>query len=54
VEIEDVWGVGKVICVNFNEDPANMFNVLSRAGRKKKKVGEGERGVGQKGVLEGC
>jgi hypothetical protein len=43
VGVEDVWGVGKAIGVKFNGDLANMFNILSRAGKGKKKVGEGEK-----------
>jgi len=51
VAVEDEWGVGKAIGVKFNGDPANMFNVLSRAGRGKKGVGEGVKGGGLEGVV---
>jgi len=34
VAVEDVWGIGKVIGLKFNGDKANMFNVLSRGGRR--------------------
>jgi len=46
VAVDDVWGMGKAIGVEFNGDPANMFNVLSRVGRGKKVVGEGLKGGG--------
>jgi hypothetical protein len=50
VVVEDVWEVGKAIGVKFNGDHANMFNVLSRTGRRKKGVGEGVSWDGQRGV----
>jgi len=51
VVVEDMWGVGKAIGVKFNGDPANMFNVLSRAGRGKKGIGQGAGGEGQRDAV---
>jgi len=41
IAVEDVWGIRKAIGVKFTGDKANMFNVLSRGGRKsgRKEVG---------------
>ncbi|MCI38980.1 sulfate transporter, partial [Trifolium medium] len=33
--VDDVWGIGRAIGMNFKGDNANMFNALSRAGRRK-------------------
>jgi hypothetical protein len=30
VALDDVWGIGKVICVKFNGDKSIMVNVVSR------------------------
>jgi hypothetical protein len=48
VAVEEVWGIGKVIGVNFNGDTHNMFEVLARKG---KGMGEARR---QKGVDGGA
>ncbi|MCI53154.1 hypothetical protein A2U01_0074400 [Trifolium medium] len=43
--LDDVWGIGKALGVKFKGDNANMFNVLSRAGKGKLKAsGELSRG----------
>ncbi|MCI80994.1 hypothetical protein A2U01_0102266, partial [Trifolium medium] len=45
VAVEDVWGIGKAIGVKFNGYDANMFKVLSGAGRgmpKPRITAEGE------------
>jgi hypothetical protein len=37
VEVEDVWGMGKAIGVNFKGDSQNRFSVLARRRKDKKK-----------------
>ena len=50
VVVEDVWGIGKAIDVNFKGDNHNMFSVLSRVGKEKRELKnnevEGERRSG--------
>lgn len=36
VAIDDVWGIGKAVGLKFNGDKNNLFDVLSREGRKNK------------------
>lgn len=45
--VEDVWGIGKAIGVNFDGDTHNMFSLLSRLGkgkRESKNKGDGKEG----------
>lgn len=42
--VDDVWGIGKSIGVKYNEDKANMFNIMSRGGRSNHS-GDGDSGV---------
>ncbi|MCI47073.1 sulfate transporter, partial [Trifolium medium] len=50
--VEDVWGIGKAIGVKFNGDNANMFSVLSRAGKRQQAKSGGAPAEG--GVDEKC
>ncbi|PNX85649.1 hypothetical protein L195_g041719, partial [Trifolium pratense] len=36
--VDDVWGIGKAIGVKFKGDNVNMFNILSRASKGKRKA----------------
>ena len=49
IAVEDVWGIGKAIGVKFTGDKANMFNVLSRGGRKSGRGDVGAEVDGGKG-----
>lgn len=48
VEVENVWGLGKAIGVNFKGENHNMFSVLSRVKKDKVKKLK-SRGVGEGG-----
>ncbi|MCI33296.1 hypothetical protein A2U01_0054513 [Trifolium medium] len=54
VTVEDVWGIGKAICVKFNGDDANMFKALSKEGRGRKKLKVAGEGEGRVKTGEGC
>ena len=56
---EDVTEIGRAIGLNFNGDPKNSFNLLSKEGRKGWRAavgreGEGESGGGGRSVRSGC
>ncbi|MCI46300.1 hypothetical protein A2U01_0067540, partial [Trifolium medium] len=48
--VDDVWGIGKAIGVNFKGDNVNLFSALSRAGRSKQTKARLQQGHG--GTLE--
>jgi len=55
----DVTEIGWVIGLNFNGDPNNRFNLLSKEGRKGWRAaagreGEGESGGGSRSSRSGC
>ncbi|XP_045797610.1 uncharacterized protein LOC123891756 [Trifolium pratense] len=52
--VDDVWGIGKAIGVKFKGDNVNMFQILSRAGKGKKRNSGQVSGAGGTRKVDGC
>ncbi|MCI49083.1 sulfate transporter, partial [Trifolium medium] len=46
MSVDDVWGIGKAIRVQFKGNSVNMFQVLSQAGKGKKEHSGPQQGGG--------